>query len=105
MIEKSKIEVGWNFTFHKSNYFAWWPRFTKTHLDWKDKFGCPRVDSVPGYYFCIGFWQINLVQGDDNDWEFYFWINKFNDGDLQAAIETWPYKRIEPPVQKPKTML
>ena|ERR1035437_2463119 len=105
MIEKSKLKVGLEFTFSKLDRFIWFPKFMRDRLDWKDKFGCPRVDHVPEYHLCWGFWQISLIKGNDLSWEFYFWINEWHDGDLQAAIETWPYKRLDPPVNKPKTML
>ena len=63
---------------------------------WKDKYNTPRLEFKPSIYFNFCYMTFQWTQGQsDIEWEFYLWVTKYNDNDLQKGIETWPWKRVK----------
>jgi hypothetical protein len=85
----------WKIKFYKNYFFTFKPILFKTGLRWKDKFETPRCESPPRFDFqWLGF-GIYGWQGDDDWWEQWLWIYKYNDGDIEKAKETWPWYKWE----------
>jgi len=67
--------------------------YINRELLWKDKFNSPRVEMEPKYLFSWLWFQIDFVQGNDSDWEWYLWVTKYSDNNIEQAIETFPWGR------------
>lgn len=71
--------------------FKWIPYFSLLRLRWKDKFGTPRCELKPSLRFnWLGF-EISFILGDDQYWEQWLWIKKYNNGDEKKAKENYPW--------------
>jgi hypothetical protein len=84
----------------KKPLWRWW-LFTFTllkveywGLSWKDKDNSPRCERYPKLYITILNTKFAIFFGDDEYWEKWLWIHKYNDGDKVKAKETWPWKTI-----------
>lgn len=67
--------------------------YMNKRLLWKDKFETPRIELIPRYMLTWLWFTIEIVQGDDDDWEWYLWVMEYSNNDLQKAIKTYPWKR------------
>lgn len=89
-MKKPKWRI-WFSTFKISTYSLRPRWYICKKLLWKEKYGTPRVETLPHYLFSWLWWQLNIEQGSDQSWEWYLWVEKFNNGDIEKAKETWPW--------------
>lgn len=87
----------WHISFRllKNSQFSF--RFRNTickELLWKDKFNSPRVEIIPKYLFSWLWFQLDIIQGNDEDWEWYLWVEKYSNGYIDKAIETFPWMKM-----------
>ena len=84
-----------NFKFYINYKFLLIPYFTKQELMWKDKYDTPRCEREP--YFKIEWLWFGIygVWGDDNYWEQWLWVYKYNNGDIEKAKQTWGWINSE----------
>jgi hypothetical protein len=61
LLKKSQFSFKLNILIHKK-------------LLWKDKFNSPRVEIIPKYLFSWLWFQLDIIQGNDEDWEWYLWV-------------------------------
>ena len=86
----------WNISFRrlKNSQFSFKPNtYINKRLRWKDKFETPRVETIPQYLLSWLWLQIDFIQGNDEDWEWYLWVTKYCDSDIQKAIDTFPWSQ------------
>ena len=84
----------WRIYFRLKRNFSLKPyTFINRNLRWKDKFESPRVETVPQYRLSWLWFRINVIQGNDDDWEWYLWVTEYSDNDIQRAIDTFPWSR------------
>jgi len=87
-MKKPKFYI--SFRLLKSFQFCWFPRkYYIKKLCWKDKYNTPRVEILPQLLISWLWFQIDIIRGTDEDWEWWLWVMKYNDGDIEKAIETW----------------
>lgn len=81
----------------KRAQFCWLPKkYYVKKLLWKDKYDTPRVEILPQLLASWLCFQLDIIRGTDDDWEWWLWVMKYNDGDIDKAIETWPWgERID----------
>ena len=87
----------WHIQFRllKNSLFSF--EFRKTickELLWKDKFNSPRVENIPKYLFSWLWFQLDIIQGNDDDWEWYLWVEKYSNCDIDKAVETFPWMKM-----------
>ena len=86
----------WSFHFHLDFEFIHFKPVLvyQKELLWKDKFNTPRIELIPRFEF--SWLGINFYgyQGDDNEWEWWVWLHKYNSGDLSVALSSWPWKPV-----------
>lgn len=73
-----------NFSFKMKFYYV-------KRLAWKDKFESPRVEQIPQLLISWLWFQLDIIRGNDDDWEWWLWVTKYSGGDVEKAIETWPW--------------
>lgn len=89
----------WRISFRilKNSQFSfklnWW---IVKKLLWKDKFASPRCERCPTYSFSWFWFQLDFIQGHDEDWEWWLWCIKYCDSDINKAKETWPWGKSVP---------
>lgn len=75
-----------------NSLFSWkLYHYIQKELLWKDKYNSPRIELLPKYIFRWLWFEIEIVQGNDQDFEWYLWVTKYSDNDINKAIETWPW--------------
>jgi hypothetical protein len=80
----------WRMFLDKNKVFQWKLNYyINRELQWKDKFGTPRVELGPTYIFNWSYWNIAFIQGNDSDWEWYVWVTKYNKGDIEMAKKSY----------------
>lgn len=81
--------------FYLNYVFDWYPKITIRKLMWKDKYKTPRCEYPP--YIEINFLWFGFygVWGTDQYWEQWLWINKYNNGNINEAKNTWPWVNSE----------
>lgn len=72
-----------NFSFKIKFYYI-------KRLLWKDKFESPRVEYVPQLLISWLWFQLDIIRGNDDDWEWWLWVTKYSDNDIEKAIKTYP---------------
>lgn len=75
-----------NFTFKMKFYYI-------KRLLWKDKFNTPRAEIIPQLLTSWLWFQVDIIRGSDDDWEWWLWVTKYCDNDIEKAIRTWPWKK------------
>lgn len=89
-------EPKWSFRFYR-NFFTWKPLFLRNkELLWKDKFNSPRHELSP--YVRVEWLWFGFIarQGDDDQhWEQWLWVHKYNDGDVEKAKNNWGWVDVE----------
>jgi hypothetical protein len=75
--------------------FHWLPKFEYNGLNWKDKYGTPRILLTPMLFikWFNGHWSIEF--GSEDYWERKLWIDNYNNGDKIKAEQTWPWNNSE----------
>ena len=58
-------------------------------LLWKDKYDTPRVEILPQFLISWLWFQVDIIRGNDADWEWWLWVTKYCDNNIDKAIETW----------------
>lgn len=72
--------------------FHWYPKFDfNNKLIWSEKNEFPRVDLSPYWSISLGFKTILINHGFDFEWEWYLWVTKYNNGDIENAKKTYPW--------------
>mgnify|MGYP000205631986 FL=1 len=56
---------------------------------WKDKYNSPRVEQVPFIEIILFGYSFYFRKGDEDYWERYLWIHKYNNSNEQLAIDKW----------------
>jgi len=85
-----------HYYFSRLNVWVWFPKiYYQKHLLWKDKHNTPRVEYLPHLLIIWLKWQLNIVRGTDDDWEWYLWVTKYNEGLIHKAKGTWPWYSIK----------
>lgn len=79
----------WKYTWYKNYRFLWIPGFRKNELLWKDKFESPRCELPPQYKIEWLWFGFHAICEEDEYWEQWLWIHKYNNGDILKAKETW----------------
>lgn len=75
--------------------FSWKPFVEyNRHLIWKDKYNSPRCEVSPFFRLEFMWFGLILVKGDDQSWEQWLWVHKYNDGDEDQARSTWPWRHM-----------
>lgn len=60
-------------------------------LCWKDKYDTPRVEILPKLLFYWAWFELSFVRGTDQEWEWWLWVNKYHNNDIDEAMATWPW--------------
>lgn len=82
----------WKFVYNYKIQFDWKPFLqVEKELLWKDKYDTPRVELNPFVRFEWLGVGILFQQGTDQEWEQWLWVHKYNNGDEQQAVSTWPW--------------
>lgn len=93
-----KKKPGWKIRISKVS-FLWYVNFQKSYSlsepVWKDKFGTPRCEYVPYISITLFGLYIYISKGFDDYWERWLWIHKYNNGDEEKAINTWPWQDMK----------
>jgi hypothetical protein len=59
-------------------------------VDWKDKYGCPRVEFCPAINIIFfGRFQVYIEFGDTDYWEQLLWYLNYCGSDMSKAVSTW----------------
>lgn len=80
---------------NKSYKFRWIPRWEYRRLQWKSKWGTPRIEYLPELKIEWLWWALRRTWGSDEYWERYVWIHSFNGGDELKAEDKWPWEDME----------
>lgn len=81
-----------NFRILKNSQFSFkFNSYINKRICWKDKFGTPRVEILPKYLFSWLWFQLDIIQRNDRDFEWFLWVTKFCNNDIDKAIENWPW--------------
>lgn len=93
-MKKPKFRI--HFRVNKS-FYSYKPQiYFQRYLQWKDKFATPRVEQEPQFLISWLWFQLDIIRGNDEDWEWWLWVFKYNDGNELNAKKTWPWgKTIE----------
>lgn len=89
-MKKPKWRV--NFKLLKNSQFDWrfnW--FINKKLLWKEKWETPRIEILPKYLFSWLWFQIDIIQGTDTDWEWWLWVTKYSNNNEELAKSTYPW--------------
>lgn len=75
--------------------FSWKPFMDyNRELKWKDKFNSPRCELEPFLRIEFLWFGLFIIRGDDQAWEQWLWVHKYNEGDVELAKETWPWRNM-----------
>jgi hypothetical protein len=90
-MKKAKFKL----SFYKNYKFVWFPYFFKQKLLWKDKYETPRCEREQ--YFKIEWLWFGIygILGDDDYWEQWLWVYKYNNGDIIKAKQEWGWVDFE----------
>ena len=93
-MKKPKFRV--YFRINKS-FYSWKPNiYFNRWLLWKDKFESPRVEMDPKLLISFLWFQLDIIRGNDDDWEWWLWVMKYNGGNENWARKSWPWgKNVE----------
>lgn len=67
--------------------------FYNRKLVWKDM-GVPRVGLTPAWIITLYDWQLVILFGTPEEWEWKIWVKYYNNGDIKKAKETWPWETL-----------
>lgn len=84
----------WRITFRllKMSQFNWgFKKYINQKLSWKDKYDSPRIEIIPKYLFSFFCFQLDFIQGSEEEWEWYLWVTYYCGGNLEKGIETFPW--------------
>lgn len=79
----------WELKFYLCDKFRWLNYYSNIHLRWKDKYGTPRCENVPHFYFEWLWFGMYGSKGDDQYWEQWLWVNKYYHGNVEQARLEW----------------
>lgn len=75
--------------------FCWTPYLNVHGLIWKDKWNTPRAEIVPTFLFNWLGMEIWARIGTEDEWEWWLWLHKYNNGRLRSALSSWPWREMK----------
>lgn len=76
--------------YHRQFFFTW-----NLKLLWKEKYETPRIQLVPHINIEWLWFSLDCQKGNDDEWEWWLWLHKYNNGNLREALSSWPWKSIK----------
>lgn len=79
--------------FHiNKSFYKYTPNvYFNKRLLWKDKYNSPRVEILPKLLLSFLWFQLDIIRGNDNDWEWWLWVTKYSDNDIEKAKASFPW--------------
>jgi hypothetical protein len=68
-----------------------WYMFINNNVLWKEKGLTPRVEIIPSWEFWWGWWRLYVSRGNEEEWEWYLWVTKYCNEDINKAKSEWPW--------------